>query len=277
MAHAKIGKDEYLFVGSERSSVIFVYKPNADHRPDYLQMLPAGVGPEGLTVVTGRGLLLVANEVDARKDKIRGSISLYQRLPMPSAYPKVVSNPGEDGEPISWGALSGLSVDPYDNNTLYSASDSFYKASSIFEMDISAKPDRITRKINLRDTMGKLGALYPDLVNDDDTVHLDHEGVTSTDNGDFWVASEGRGSGDDAKRPVEFENMLVNVSTEDVINEIVTLLASVNARQHRFGFEGVSLVGDANGQTLYVAFQREWVDDPKLLVRIGRYDTSSGE
>ncbi len=275
VAHAKIGKDEYLFVGSERSSVIYVYTLDAQHQPKFLQMLPAGVGPEGLALAPYRGLLLVANEVDARDDKIRGSISLYQRLPWASEYPTVVSKAEDDGKPISWGALSGLSVDPSDDDTLYSVSDSFYKTSSIFKLDASQQPAQIVKKIPLRDSMGKLAARYPELVNEDGTAHLDLEGIAVRQGEGFWVASEGRGSVDDEKRPVEFENMLVQVSSDGVIEDIVTLPVSVNQRQHRFGFEGVAVVGDAESETLFVAFQREWVDDPKGLVRIGRYDVSA--
>ena len=59
--------------------------------------------------------------------------------------------------------------------------------------------------------------------------------------------------------------------------------ASVNALQRRFGFEGVASVMESGVEVLYVAFQRAWVGDPAPnntdggKVRIGRYDTSSGD
>jgi hypothetical protein len=54
--------------------------------------------------------------------------------------------------------------------------------------------------------------------------------------------------------------------------EEIKLPDSVNDLQRRFGFEGVA----EDGQFVFVAFQREWVDDPNDLVRIGRYDTDTG-
>ena len=95
--------------------------------------------------------------------------------------------------------------------------------------------------------------------------------------GGFWIASEGAGSVDDPDRPVETPNLLVRADDTGVIEEVVQLPASVNARQRRFGFEGVTSIGSGKDEVVYVAFQREWVGDPAGNVRIGRYETASGD
>ena len=54
------------------------------------QVLPTGVGPEGLLAIPERDLFVVANEEDARGDKIRSTIMIYERGGEPT-YPTIVS------------------------------------------------------------------------------------------------------------------------------------------------------------------------------------------
>jgi hypothetical protein len=51
----------------------------------------------------------------------------------------------------------------------------------------------------------------------------------------------------------------------------------VNALQQNNGFEGVAAVGSGEDELVYVAFQREWQNDPPGQVRIGRYEVAAGE
>jgi hypothetical protein len=57
----------------------------------------------------------------------------------------------------------------------------------------------------------------------------------------------------------------------------IPLPDAVNALQRRFGFAGVAAMGAGDNELVYVAFQREWVDDPAQHVRIGRYVPATGE
>jgi hypothetical protein len=89
---------------------------------------------------------------------------------------------------------------------------------------------------------------------------------------------------DDPDRPVASNNVLVHAAADGDIIGTVSLPASVNEKQRRFGFEGVTSVMEAGDEVLYVAFQRAWIGDPEPdnvadggKVRIGRYNTGTGD
>lgn len=272
--YGQYGDEELLFVGSERASVVLVYKLKKKRKAKLIQVLPAAVKPEGLLAIPQRNLFISAGEEDARGDKIRSALTVYQ-LGEDSNYPTVVSRERNDGTPIPWGALSGLARDLRDDETIYSIHDSFYNKSRIFKLDIDKKPAVITKEIILNDMMGKLAEVAPEMVNGDGTVNLDQEGIATSANGGFWIASEGRGTVGDTSRPFETYNLLLKVRQNGVIEQVVMLPDSVNARQVRFGFEGVTSIGSGNDEVLYVAFQREWTGDSNGMVRIGRYDIAN--
>jgi DNA-binding beta-propeller fold protein YncE len=83
-AYGEGGRDRYLFVGSERSNIVVVYEltPAAlagDASPRAVQVLHAGVGPEGLLAIPQRGLFVIASEVDVPDAGIRSTITIYER------------------------------------------------------------------------------------------------------------------------------------------------------------------------------------------------------
>lgn len=244
---------------------MFVYHidPEAG-RLDYVQTLPAGVGPEGLLAIPDRDLFVVASEVDDRWDKIRSSITLYELGEGPATYPTIASVDRADGLPTPWGALSALAADRNAPQAAYTAYDSFYRKSRIFTVDLGTFPAMITGEIVLHDVNGN-------------TFDLDIEGLATRADGGFWVVSEGAGSVDDAERPVTSMNLLVSVAADGTVLRQIELPEAVNALQRRFGFEGVASVGSGDDELVYVAFQREWVGDPDNRVRIGRYEPASEE
>ena len=257
IATGTYGDTQYLFVGSERSSVVFVYQiDSVEGALSFVQTLPTGVGPEGLLAIPGRNLFVAASEEDARADVIRSSITLYALGEGLAAYPTVVSADRDDGLTIPWAALSALAADRDAPQTVYTAYDSFYRESRILTMDVGASPAVITGEIVLRDVSGN-------------TFDLDIEGLATRADGGFWVASEGAGSADDAELPVTASNLLLSVDAEGTVSSQVALPDDVNALQRRFGFEGVAAVGSGDDELVYVAFQREWVGDPANQVRIG--------
>ncbi len=267
VASGVFGSQRFLFVGSERASVILVYTVDRTGTPAYVQTLPAGLEPEGIVAIPERNLLVVATEEDDRGDKFRGSIMIYEhQFEAEPAYPTIFSVDRADGTPIPWAALSGLAADPLDRNTLYAVQDSFFSEAKMFVVDVSGFPARITDDVVIRDADGN------------PMMNLDLEGIATRPLGyGFWLASEGRGSVDDPNRPVESLDLLLEVSPIGEVLQAIELPAATNAFQRRFGFEGVTSTGIGEEELVYVAFQREWVGDPDDHVRIGRYEVATGE
>jgi len=275
LKYGEFGDDKLLFVNSERSSVILVYEVSDPENPEFLQVLPTGVGPEGSDVIPERNLLVVANEKDDRGDKMRSTITIYERSVGDYQYPSLYS------DEYAWGAISGMSAIPDVSELLLAVEDSFYKESRVFF--IYAEEGFIFDAIKIKDTNNVFAGLAPQgefsaddlaaMINDDGTVNIDGEGVTVQSEGDdlyIWVAHEGRGTFGSGSRPVESLNFLFKIDPEDgTIVDVVTLPEEVNGIQLRFGFEGVAY---ANGK-LVVAFQRAWGDEANP--RIGIYDILS--
>jgi hypothetical protein len=259
-AYARYGREDYLFIGAERGNFVAVYKPESGKRPRFSQLLPSGIGPEGLLPIPKRNLFVIAAEDD---EALRSTISIYELRKGQASYPTVVSGPRKTGPlagkaPIGWVALSALAGDRWNADRMYTVHDSYLKQSRLYTMDISERPARITDEIVLK----KDGA----------TVDYDLEGLTQRWNGGFWAVSEGSSSGT-AGRP----NLLIEVAPNGTVLKEVALPASVAALKKSNGYEGVAVTGSGSKEQVYVAFQREWTHDPSGLVRIGRYTPASGE
>ncbi|MBX2853721.1 MAG: esterase-like activity of phytase family protein [Rhodobacteraceae bacterium] len=247
------GDDRYLFVLLERSSLVGVYKDTGE-APEFVQALPSGVGPEGAVAIPSRGLFVTANEVDFIEDGgVRAHVMIYQLQDAEPAYPQIRSVM-DGGRPIGWGALSGLAADPEVVGKLYAVSDSFYAMQpSIFEIDATQTPAVITRRI----TVTRNGA---------PAQLMDLEGVVADGEGGFWLASEGR---TDRMIP----HGLYHVDGDGEIKQSVAFPPELLAVEKRFGSEGVTKVGD----TLWIAIQRQWKDDPKHSVKLLSYNIESKE
>jgi hypothetical protein len=249
----QFGNATYAFVGSERGNFVAVYRSRlGGNALVYQQLLPSGVGPEGLLTIPSRNLLVVANEVD---EDVRSQITIYRLQDGAPTYPQIESVIQKDGKPIAWGALSALAADRINPKRLYSVQDSYYKQSAYYTVSTATTPARIIAKTVLM----KNGA----------TVDYDLEGITQRSDGSFWAASEGKGSASSSSRTF---NLLVKFAADGTVMQEVKLPDAVNALQTSNGFEGVATTGQAGSdEKVYVAFQREWKNDPKGLVRIGVY------
>jgi DNA-binding beta-propeller fold protein YncE len=137
------GKDELLFVGAERASVVLVYDISSKRKPEYKQTLPTGLGPEGMIAIPKRDIFVVASENDSRDDGFRSYLTIYKRITGPPTYPTIMSADKEDGTPITWGALSTLTAHPFDSSVMYTAHDNFYVESTIYKVKVGS-PAMIT-------------------------------------------------------------------------------------------------------------------------------------
>merc|ERR1711920_867285 len=120
VAFGKYGKKNFLFVNSERASLTFVYEVSNPSKPEFLQVLPTNVGPEGGLTIPSRNLLVIASENDSRGDKFRSTLTIYElhKTKKPQD-PSLISKKDKDGLPIPFAALSGLSPHPTKKNILY--------------------------------------------------------------------------------------------------------------------------------------------------------------
>ncbi|MFK8025400.1 MAG: esterase-like activity of phytase family protein [Ilumatobacter sp.] len=143
------GDRTLLFVGSERSNVVGVYDLEDPAAPEFLQLLPTGIGPEGVKAIPQRGLLAVSTESDVADAGIPTMINIFQTERPPSLYPTIVSADDENGLPIPWVALSGLAADPVDPSVVYAVNDSLFAAGFVYSVDVSTTPATIVDRLEV--------------------------------------------------------------------------------------------------------------------------------
>ena len=252
------GDTNYIFVLSERASVVGVFK-DTGAAPAFSQILPSGLSPEGIIAIPGRNLIAVANEVDLVEDGgVRSHVTLYERAAETASYPSIVSTRDGDGLPIGWGALSGLAADPAKPGMLYAVNDSFYSGQpTIFTIDAAKKPAAIT-------------AALPVTRNGNPAQLLDIEGIVADGEGGFWLASEGRG---DQMIP----HGILHVNDKGEIDQSIGLPDELLRGATRFGFEGITVTGSGDDTMLWMAVQREWGDDEKGMVKLLSYKPKDKE
>lgn len=243
-----------LLVAAERANIVGVYDVTSGV-PTLVQLLPTGIGPEGLKFTHG-GLLAVTAEVDGADDGFaaRPFITLFGIGA--SAYPHLVSGDDGAGLPIPWVAISGLAAEPDDAGTVWAVSDSFLAQAWLYRLDVSSSPARIVERIAIG------GVEVEDAVGD-----FDLEGVAVRPDGGFWFASEGRTNAG-SSRP----NLLVRTDGAGTVLTSVPLPASLVAHATSSGLEGAAVAREDGREIVYTVFQRPWADDPANQVKVARYD-----
>ena len=174
----------------------------------------------------------------------------YEYQDAPASYPQLTS--AGTNELIGWGANSGMVAD--DNGLVHFVNDSFYGYQpTIFTVDTKVKPAQIVSALSVT------RAGRP-------AQKLDMEGITLDGKGGYWIASEGR---TDRVTP----HAIYNVNSKGVIKAEIGLPTELMANEIRYGFEGITKIDD----TLWMAVQREWKDDPKGQVKLVAYNTDTKE
>lgn len=257
----KFGRDELLFVGSERSNAVAIYQMKRG-KPELLQVVPTGIGPEGLKAIPQRDLFVASTETDVADAGIPTMINIYEMKRSHRwsnrEYPMIVSKNDEAGLPIPWVALSGLVGDPWDSDTLYAVSDTFLAEGFIYTVDVSRTPARIVERLQVT------GA----------SQRLDLEGVAVGPDGNFWLGSEGAAPGG-------IENLVLKVdAATGAVQAEIPLPAGLASKRRSNGIEGIAVTGTPGAEVVYVAIQRAWPaagDTDKVNTKIGRYDVATGE
>jgi len=251
MEFATFNGTPFVFVLAERSSMVGVFDVTDPAKPVMTQLLPSGVAPEGAIAIPSRNLFVTANEKDFIEDGgVRSHIMVYEYQDADAIYPQLTSA-GAD-KLIGWGAISGMAAG--ENGLVYAVNDSFYGYQpTIFTIDTTQTPAQIVDATVV--TRGGRPA-----------QKLDMEGITLDGKGGFWIASEGR-----TDRLVP--HGLYNVNAKGQIKKEIALPPELLAVEKRFGFEGITKVGD----TLWMAVQREWKDDPKNHVKLVSYNIETKE
>jgi hypothetical protein len=254
---ARFGNDRLIFIGSERASVVGVYR-DTGAAPELLQVLPKGIGPEGLLAIPSRNLFVATSETDLHGDGgAAPHVMIYQRAERAApAYPTIRSVKKVDGLPITWGALSGIAADKTQAGKLYAVTDSAYNgAPRILTIDATKEPALITKEV-LVTRSGQAAE------------KLDLEGIAVTNDGGFWLASEGN--------PEKgLKNLLIKVDAKGAIQEEITLPAGLEEGAKNYGYEGVAVTGSGSNETVWLAVQREWADDGKNAVKLLAYKPST--
>ena len=240
-----------MFLLAERASVIGVYDMSNPAAPALAQLLPSGISPEGAMAIPARNLLVTANEFDGREDGAAPAhVMIYEYQDAPAAYPHLTSAGTE--ALIGWGAISGQVM--AEDGTIYAVSDSFYGMQpTIFHIDVSQTPARIVDAIRVT-REGQPAQL------------MDMEGIALDGEGGFWIASEGR-----SDRLVP--HAIYHVGADGAIEDAIALPNELLAVEARFGFEGITRVGDM----LYIAVQRPWRDDPANHAKVLGYNLETEE
>lgn len=102
-----------------------------------LQILPTGMGPEGLKAIAKRGLFIASTEKEVADDGIPTMVNIFRLSYGAPAYPMIQSDTDYHDNPIPWVALSGMVGDAKDPRTLYAVSDSFLAEGYIYTIYVN--------------------------------------------------------------------------------------------------------------------------------------------
>jgi DNA-binding beta-propeller fold protein YncE len=256
VAVATFGRSELAFVASERGNFVSVHRVAANGELPLLQLLPLpnGAEPEGVLPIPARGLVVSANEGD-------GTIAFWARGGRSLDITAAVDPASANGDPIWWSALSGFSAGA--EAVVHAVPDSAVAPSRIFTLDTSRRPAVVASATTV--TSAGLPASF------------DLEGIavrrTAGNEPDvalgYWAVSEGNAG--------SLADQLIELDANAAVVRTVQLPPAVKAQALRWGFEGVAVTRSGASEQVYVAFQREWLDDPLGFVRIGRFTPATDE
>jgi hypothetical protein len=214
--------------------------------PQFKQLLPAPLGPEGLLAIPSRNLLLASGEEDDGPLGVRSTISIYRLENGAATYPQIRSADDASGQPIAWSALSGMVALPGSAPRMLAVWDSYFAESRIFTIDATRKPAVINGSKLISGGRGG----------------YDPEGIAIAPDGTYWIASEGNASGSRPNLLVQTDGNGQVIAEIGLPQEILDCrFASARRGTLGSGFEGLAVLPADNGTAGYkllVAQQRGW-------------------
>jgi hypothetical protein len=186
-----------VFVGLERTNLVAIYRVSDPRRPELVQAVPTGVGPEVLLPLPQRAALVV-------------STYTMTRLPLALGHnAAALSIVSAGSPPIGFGALSGLDAVPGLPGilgSLVAVSDNAYAPTRVLQIDALRRPAVLSGEL----TVTKDGA----------SAGYDAEGIAARPGGGYWIAAEGNpGEG--------IPNLLVELDNRGAVVGEVPLPAQV--------------------------------------------------
>ena len=256
--YGRFGDDGLIFVSSERANFVAVFKdngPNSD--PSYHQFLPTAVGPEGILAIPERDLLVVASEVDDEDNGLRSALNIYQRSANTPPFPQLTARfDRETGQPVAWGAFSGMAGDLVGADRIFAVSDNAFASSKIYQIELGSGSPKVVSSI--------------EVTRDGKPAGFDLEGIAIAADGGFWLASEGNHKN---SNPLQQKSQIIKTDALGHVEQEIFLPRELYENARRFGFEGIASFIDGETEKLAVAFQRPWDDDPAEFTKIGFFDT----
>lgn len=260
IATARMGRQDFAFVLSERGSFMAVYDISEPRRPSFVQLLPTGLSPEGVVAIPSRALVVTADEVS-------GTLTIFAGQ---STLPLDFARPVPFSLQAPWGALSGLDANPF----------------GAFAVPDNALPTTIYQ-VGLGLPFAPVVPLVA-VTKDGQQARYDAEGIVRDRSiladsalfGGFFLASEGTGT---AASP----NLIVQTDLQGRVLREIQLPANIDAgadaslggnavgavgggRIRSNGYEGLTLSSD--GRYLLACIQRGFTGEPATHTRIARYD-----
>jgi DNA-binding beta-propeller fold protein YncE len=251
---AKYGPNDVLFVGAERGSFVAVFQLDRRGRPEFSQLLPAPLGPEGLLAIPHRNLLVASGENDTPPFGVRSTVMIYQLKPGTPTYPQIYSANDASGAAIPWSALSGLTEIPGQDDKVQAVWDGFYAQSTVFTIAVDAEPARIERALTLTRANGT-------------ATNYDPEGLAYAPDGSLWIASEGNLADSRSNRLIKVDPVTGVVAQEIELPQAVRNCRTAERAKAApngtgtlgSGFEGLDIQRKPGGGYLvFVAQQRGW-------------------
>ena len=249
------GDNTFAFVLSERGSFMAVYNVNDPESPEFVQLLPTGISPEGVVAVPGRDLVITADEVS-------GTLTIFEGVE--GAYFAPLTQPILRGAGITdpWCAVSGMT---YSNGALLAIPDNA-APTEIYKIALGGSVAPVTKLA----TVTRSGADYR---YDGEGIVVDAS-IVAPSNPGWWIASEGNAAfGTEGYTG----NLLVQIDATGAVLKEVVLPADIDSpaggRIRSNGYEGLALSTD--GRYIVAAIQRQYAGESAAYTRIARLDLTT--